>query len=402
MTDHPEGGTGAPVRVAHVISHPVPYFAPLYRELHARREIALTVYFVTGSTAGAAWDPGFDRSIDWGDPLLAGYRSVVCGAGAPNPWAIPAALVSALWRERYDVVWVHGYARAASWAAAALALATGALCLIREEATLLRSRRRWRVVAKELPLRVLLGRSVGLYIGEENQRYLRRYGIPERRLYPARYCVDTEFLAAQERRLRPGREALRARFGIVGDIPVALFVGKLAPHKRVLDLIRAFALLAQRGAHRLLIVGDGPLRDEAKGLAERLGVDVCFLGFLPPSRLPEAYVAADVFVLPSGGETWGLVINEALAFGLPVVVSDRVGCAADLVQDGQSGYVVPHDDIAALAAALDRLLGDEALRLDFGRRGRALAAPYTVSACADGIVAACLAARLPLHDGAKR
>ncbi len=151
-------------------------------------------------------------------------------------------------------------------------------------------------------------------------------------------------------------------------------------------LLEAFKRVRERRGCALLLVGEGELRPALEAAA---GPDVRLAGFLNQSELPEAYVAADVFCLPSvEHETWGLVVNEALNFGLPVVVSDKVGCAADLVRDGWNGFVVPAGEPAPLADALEQLVRDADLRALFGERGRELVGEYSIEACADGIVAA--------------
>jgi glycosyltransferase involved in cell wall biosynthesis len=167
---------------------------------------------------------------------------------------------------------------------------------------------------------------------------------------------------------------------------VILFAAKLIPKKAPLVLVQAFRRVRERVPCALLIVGDGELRPEVQAAA---GPDVHLAGFLNQSELPDAYAAADVFCLPSVfHETWGLVVNEALNFGLPVVVSDKVGCAADLVRPGWNGEVVPAGDPAPLADALETLVRDERLRREFGERGRELVGEYSIEACADGIEAA--------------
>jgi glycosyltransferase involved in cell wall biosynthesis len=170
---------------------------------------------------------------------------------------------------------------------------------------------------------------------------------------------------------------------------VILFAAKLISKKAPLVLLEAFRRLRERQDCALLVVGEGELRPQAEVAA---GADVHLAGFLNQSELPEAYVAADVFCLPSvHHETWGLVVNEALNFGLPVIVSDKVGCAADLVRPGWNGLVVPAGEPGPLADALEQLVVDEELRRTFGERGCELVGEYSIEACADGIVAACRA-----------
>jgi len=388
-----------PVRVAHLVSHPIQYFAPLYRELAARPDVDLTVYFYSDATARAFRDDGFGRTIAWDTPLLDGYRSRILPSASrtdisgrflktPN-----IDIVREIAARRYDAIWGHGYAHLTTWLAAAAARASGAELLVRDEQTLLHGRPAPKRALKAVALRALYAQSSGLYIGEQSRRYFRRYGMPEERLFPARYCVDNRYWRGQARDLAPQRAALRARFGVAGDAPVVLFSGKLIEKKQPLMLIEAFARLRARHDCALLIAGDGPLRPEAEALAARLGLaDVRFAGFLNQSELPMAYAAADVFVLPSKlHETWGLVVNEAMNFGLPVVLSDKVGCAEDLVPGDRNGFTFGHRSVTQLASALEALVADEALRRRLGEQGRAHIERYSIEACADGIVAACLA-----------
>jgi glycosyltransferase involved in cell wall biosynthesis len=216
--------------------------------------------------------------------------------------------------------------------------------------------------------------------------------MPPERMWPARYCVDNERLQRRADELRPHRDAIRARFGIRDGAPVVLFAGKLIEKKQPLLLIDAFARARRDLDAWLLIAGDGPLRAECEALVARLRVpNVVFAGFLNQTELPDAYAAADMFVLPSKlHETWGLVVNEAMNFGLPVVVSDKVGCATDLVRPGRNGFITAHDGPAALAHPLSTLIADPAKRARYRAESRRIIDAYTIAAAADGIVAAAL------------
>lgn len=388
-----------PVRVAHLVSHPIQYFAPLYRELSRRPEIDLTVYFYSDATARAFVDAGFGRAVTWDTPLLEGYahrflpsaaRTGISGRFLKRP---NLDIVREIASGGFDVLWVHGYAHLTTWLAVAAARWRGMRVLVRDEQTLLHRRPIGRRALKSVALRALYAQSSALYIGEQNRRYFAHYGMPDERMFPARYCVDNAYFQRRARELAPRRTEIRARFGIESDAPVVLFAGKLIEKKQPLLLIEAFARVRRERPCALLIAGDGPLRGAAERLAARIGVpDVHFAGFLNQSELPEAYAAADVFVLPSKlHETWGLVVNEAMNFGLPVVVSDKAGCAADLVRHGANGLVVPHDSAAALAGAIGTLVGAGVLRQRFGAASRAIIDRYSIGSCADGIIAACVA-----------
>jgi glycosyltransferase involved in cell wall biosynthesis len=385
-------------RLAHLVSHPIPYFAPLYRELAARPEVELTVYFYTDVTLREYHDAEFGRSIRWDTELVDGYRcKIFPSAHAADlsrrvrrcNWDICRDLVA----ERYDAVWVHGYGYPTAWAAAVAARASGAAFLIREEQTLLHGRPLFKRLAKQALLRTLFRRATGLYIGEQNRRYLRHYGLREDRLFPARYCVDNALYQEAAAGLRTSRHGIRRDLGITDDAPIILFCGKLIPKKQPLLLLEAYRRVRREHPCWLVMAGDGPLRRDAETMVDRLGIaGVRMPGFVNQISLPAVYSVADLLVLPSAlHETWGLVVNEAMNFALPIVVSDKVGCADDLVRHGWNGFVVGHRRVDDLAGAISTMVADADLRRLFGERSRRLINNYSVRSCADGIVVACLA-----------
>jgi glycosyltransferase involved in cell wall biosynthesis len=384
-------------RLAHLVSHPIQYFAPLYRELSRRPEIEFTVYFYSDTTIGTFADPGFGRRIAWDVDLLSGYRSKFAPSSRGLQldrarWHPHLDIIRELIREQYDAVWVHGYAHIANWLAAAVAMATNARVMVRDDQTLLRPRPRRRSLAKHLVLRPLFRNSDCLYIGEENRRHFETHGARAERLFLAPYCVDNDRFTAVSDGLAAHRKAIRASWGL-DQAPVVLFAGKLIDEKQPLRLLDTFSRVARELPCWLLVAGDGPLALTFDSKVEALGTKrVVRTGFLNQSELARAYVAADVLVLPSSSETWGLVVNEAMNFGLPLVVSDRVGCAADLVQHGSNGFVVAHDDAFGFESALRELIQDGSKRMAFGARSRQIIKRYSVSRCADGIIRACIGA----------
>ncbi|MFL5955184.1 MAG: glycosyltransferase family 4 protein [Gaiellaceae bacterium] len=385
-----------PLRVAHLVSHPIQYFAPLYRELAQRPEIDLTVYYYSDASVRGYHDPEFGVTVQWDTPLLQGYRSVFArnaartGIDAGVRGGIHTDVLRAVVSGGYDVVWAHGYAYPTSWLALAIGRLRGTPIAIREEQTLLHPRTLRKRLLKKLVLSPVFRGAWGLYIGEQNRRYLSAYGVKEDRLFPARYCVDNDYLRRAGTELAPRREEVRRRLGIDDDNPVILFVGKLIDKKQPLRLLDAYADIAHESGAWLVYVGDGALRAQMEETIAARGLErVRLAGFLNQSEMPAAFVASDVLVLPSAlHETWGLVINDALNFGLPVIVSDKVGSAEDLVRPGWNGTVIPHADTAALADAMRQLVAKPELRRLYGERGRELVEAYSISACADGIVAA--------------
>ncbi len=391
----------APLRLALLAASPVFYQTPLYQALHVDPRIELTVLFA--SDAGVRpYDASFGgRLVVWDVDLLGGYRSefldaaetnnVAAGFLALRDWDV----IGRVLRGPYDALWVHGYAYLSLWLAMAAATFRGLPILLREEQTLLHLRplpKRW---IRDAVLRLLCRRVYGLFIGSSNHAWFRHYGTPEHRLFPAPYCVDNESLQRQARELEGRRTELRAEFGIDDRAgPVILFVGKLEPKKQPLLTLEAFARVRERHRCVLLLVGEGPLEPALRRRVKAEGIpDVRFAGFLNRSRIARAYAASDLLVLPSGlHETFGLVVAEAMNFALPVIVSDMVGCAPDLVHEGENGFVVPHWDAGRLAGALDCLVADPERRRLAGKRSRALIDGWHYGLAVDGIVRACQAA----------
>jgi glycosyltransferase involved in cell wall biosynthesis len=376
-------------RLAALTSHPIQYQAPLFRALARRPEVDLTVLFCSDFGVQPSADPGFGKVIRYDVPLTEGYAHRFLKNVSPRPGParfegeVNLEIAPLLLRERFDALWVHGYAHATSWLAFAAARATSTPLLLRGESTLLYERTFVLRAAKRAVLTPLVrGAAACLYVGEENRRFYLHYGAREDRLFFAPYSVENGFFRARADAAAEAAQAIRARLGATPQRPLALFAGKLVARKRPRDFIDAAARIGERMVFAL--VGEGEERAE---LESRAPGHVHFIGFANQSEMPAWYAAADVLVLPSEYETWGLVVNEAMACGTPAVVSHLCGCARDLVREGESGLVFPCGDAAALAAALERFL-DPALRERCRRGAAEVVARYDVERTADGVVAA--------------
>jgi glycosyltransferase involved in cell wall biosynthesis len=387
------------IRVAHLISHPIQYFVPLYRSLEQRAELDFTVYFYSGQSLREHFDAGFGRKLNWDISLIGGYkhhlsataekRAVARGFDWRPNWPILRELV----RQRYDVIWIHGCMFVTAWLAVALGRMRKFPVLLRDDHTLLPARSFTKRLAKDVILPVFYGNVSGLYVGKKNRDSLEYYGTAK--LFPAYYCVDNEQLRKRFNELKPERQQIRRDLGVQGSEPVILFCGKLIDKKQPQLLLEAFRRLRGELRCHLLFVGEGNLRPALEQRVREQGIlDVHFAGFKNQTELPATYAAADLLVLPSSyGETWGLVVNEAMNFDLPIVVSDRVGCAGDIVKAGENGYVFPSGDVDQLVAALRRLVESETLRRQFGQKSGEIVADYSIEACTQQIVEACRSVR---------
>jgi glycosyltransferase involved in cell wall biosynthesis len=222
---------------------------------------------------------------------------------------------------------------------------------------------------KYLVLRALFSRLAGfLYIGALNKSYYQHFGVPESRLFSCPYTVDNAFFRRHAESLAPRRHELRAGWDIHDDRPVILLAGKLMGVKQPLLLLEAYRRVRQRRVCALLIAGDGPLRGDLEAEIRRSSIpDVRITGFLNQTEIPKAYAASDLLVLPSRSETWGLAVNEAMNFSLPIIVSDRVGCGPDLVRAGVNGEVFEHNSADALEEVLERYVSRPERLRELGR-----------------------------------
>ena len=202
------------------------------------------------------------------------------------------------------------------------------------------------------------------------------------------WAVDNDRFEAASRFAPGEREAMRERLGVRKDQTLFVFSAKLVERKDPMTLLRAYAQLPDRGRAAVLFLGDGVLRQPLESFAREHGLaNVHFAGFVNQSELPKYYGMSDVFVLPSTYEPRGAVINEAMACGLPVIVTDRCGSIGDIARDGDNAFVYPAGDARALSASMARLL-DPALRARMAQRSREIIATWTFARGVEGVKAA--------------
>ncbi len=359
------------VRLGYLVSHPIQYQAPLLRRIAHEPDIDLTVLFGSDFSARGYKDRGFGVEVTWDIPLLEGYRSRVLpalrdngtvSATTPLSRGILRALRDSSGRPAFDALWVHGYASVNALQGIVAANSLGIPVLLRAEGW---SGDRPRSVAKSAAKRAFFRVlrpmiTATLPIGSRNAAYWRESLGEAVRQFPVPYTVDNAFFARQAASASTQVAELRSALRLGDGRPVLLFASKLQTRKHADHLLNATRLLLERHGIQpyVLIVGDGEERDNLQILAEdsQIAPHVRFLGFRNQSELPALLALADVFVLPSRHEPWGLIVNEAMAAGCAVVVSSDVGAAPDLVTDGYNGFVYPVGDIDALAASLANVL----------------------------------------------
>lgn len=376
-----------PLKLAYLVTHPIQYQAPLLRAAAAAPDIDLTVFFQSDISLKPHVDTGFGVEIAWDVPLLDGYRSVFLPADGPTDridFLHPRSrgLWAHLRREKFDVLWVHGYARAYHLKAMVMARLLGIPVLVRDDATLIsKPRSPLNHLFKFALVSVLRCLCRGfLTTGSLNAAYFRRYGVSEAEIFPMVYAVDNDFFRTRAEAAAPRRAALRAELGLESGVPIILYAAKMEPRKRPDHLLTAYAALCRElsPAPYLLMAGDGEMRPALERQAAGLE-RARFIGFQGQTRLPALFDLADVFVLPSIHEPWGLAINEAMSAGVAIIVSDEVGCAPDLVEEGGNGFVVKAGDIPALTLALRRIVADPAPAASMAAVGRTRIDGFSIS-----------------------
>ncbi|TFI52412.1 glycosyltransferase [Mastigocladus laminosus UU774] len=352
-------------RVAYFVSHPIQYQAPLLRLIAATQDIELKVFFYSDFSLKEYEDKGFRRLIKWDIPLTDGYdyHFLDCWGSKEQKNLFQQPIAQNIYRHlqagNFDAIWVHGWSWFCSLQAIVAANKLGIPVLLRGESNgISESQNFWKKTAKTIFLNWLFAKITGfLYIGTLNHQFYRKHGVEEKRLFCVPYAVDNDYFQKQAMLAHPHREELRRSLNLDPGRPIILYAAKLIDVKRPFDLIAAYKLLSPDGVQEpepyLLFVGDGVLRSTLEAQAQETGWgSIRFLGFRNQSEIPAMYDLCDVFVLPSGFEPWGLAINEVMNVAKAVVVSEQVGCAADLVKNGQNGQIYHVGDIKALAEAI--------------------------------------------------
>ena len=372
-------GGGRKVRLAYFVSHPIQYQAPLLRRIAQEPDIDIKVFFSSDLSVREQGfrDEGFGVELKWDIPLLEGYKyeflpkigdGDTLGIFRPLNWGV----LKRLSEGRFDAVWVLGYHRLVYLQAMLAARFLRLPVLIQTDSNLYRVRTERKRVAKSVFAKMLKPLVSGvLTVGNANTAYWREFFGPEMPLFDFPYAVDNRFFRERVLRAAPMREELRRELNLEPGRPVILYAAKLLGWKRPMDVIEAYIRLCPApgvdpGAY-LLIVGDGEERSRLEARVQESGLTgIRFLGFKNQTEIPRFFELCDVFVLPSDGEPWGLVVNEVMNAGRAIVLSDRVGCGVDLVRHGYNGLIYSCGDIQALSQYLRHLLEDSALCAGMG------------------------------------
>lgn len=358
-----------------------PYRMPLFQKLSEMPSIDLEVYFLSESAPNRRWR--VDRSYEFKHKVLPGvtlsYHGRDLFSYIINP-TVPLELV----RSRCDLVIISGWLDFACQAAFFTSKAWGKPNILWAESTIHEAS--WRR-SVSLPLVKLMVRGADACVasGTRSSQYLISLGAPSDKVFVAINTVDIDHFRSGSLLSAAERAALRRAFGVEGR-KVILYSGRLTELKGVEYLLQAYWRLREEYADLgLLIVGYGPEERSLKRLCVEQGIeDVHFVGHVDMEAMPKYYAISDLYVFPSLRDVWGMVINEAMACGLPVITTNKVGASADLIEHGVNGYVVEAGDPIALLEAMRRLVADPLLRGRMAENSRKRIRDFGLDQSVDG------------------
>jgi len=365
-----------------------PYRIPVFNVLAQRTGLDLHVIFLAETDETLRQWRVYKDEIRFSYQVLPSWR----WRAGKSSFLLNRGLWSALNKVKPEVLICGGYAYAASWEALLWARRHGVEFVLWSESNRHDARRR-RAAVEWLKTYFLRHCDRFVVPGKASFEYLRSLGAAASSIVTAPNAVDNRWFAAQAKSVRSHAAAFREKLKLKLKLPLRfiLFVGRLVREKGVFDLLAGYAKLESgvRSEVGLVFAGDGVAKEELMQQAKLISASaICFPGFAQREDLAGLYALAEALVLPTHSDPWGLVVNEAMACGLPIIASSVAGCSADLVEDGWNGYVVPPRDLEKLRVAMETVVRQPELRRQMSARSLERIQNYSPEACAEGLAAA--------------
>jgi glycosyltransferase involved in cell wall biosynthesis len=370
-----------------LISHPIQYYTPLYRDIAEENFTDIEVVYCSDESIEGKKDKEFGVNIKWDIPLLEGYRYTFLKNSSFKPsihygfWGLMNwGIIPYLFKKPKSVIVIHGWGYFTNILAILFGKIAGHSVCIRGDTPFHQEvlKNKWITKCKHIYLKILfLLIDYFLYIGFQNKLFYSSLGAKDKQLFFTPFSVDNDRF--QKAATSMTKEMARERLRLLQNKKIILFSAKYIPKKRPMDLLQAINLL-QYEDFLLVMMGEGELRREMEVYIRdyKLEDKVLLTGFVNQSEVIYYYKSADVFVMCSGlGENWGLSVNEAMNFDLPVIISETSGCSYDLVENGKNGFVFKTGDIKELTHCLEKVLCSTEARISMGQRSREIINNYS-------------------------
>lgn len=368
------------MKIGILIDHPTQFEGPFFRFAAQDRNHSLRVIYINPRSTTMVYDPELGFAVNWGIDLLDGYEYAVMPCNGRIKW-----ILDELKHQEYDLLIINGYNNPVYVFAALIGRLLGIRLGLRLDTVPFQNQSPRRLLTKRF---IFLGLSRVFSrffpVGSLTRSFLDKMGIAPDRIFLFSYAIDSDYFRAASKMDSARRQAKREHFGLPIESPILLSVAKFNPRESPWDLLKALPALTEWN-FSVLLVGDGIERQALESYIEPSNTQVVFAGYIPYPELPSIYGLADVFVHPGADEPWGVSVAEAMACGLPVVASSRVGSAHDLVMPGKNGFIYKSGDVDDLASKLKeaimmiaksdevRLYNDQILaRWDYGSTWQAI------------------------------
>lgn len=378
------------------LSHPIQYFSPLLKELAKKTD--LEVCYFSDVSLKLNKDAGFGTAIKWDIPLLEGYQSEFLknwrsSGPLTNSFfdVFNPSVITKLWKTKHKIVVVNGWSYSSNWLVFIFGKLFGKKIWMRAENPLHKELTKSpkllfikKIILKHILFKLFIDKF--LYIGSQNKAFYQFYGVNEESRYIfTPYAVDNKQFQTEKLKFSKNINELKTELQVDSDKKIILFSGKYIEVKRPLDLLEAFKMLNNPDYH-LIFVGEGKLRKQMEDYVKQNGLqNVLLTGFVNQSQISKYYAIANVFVMCSEMETWGLSLNEAMNFELPVVISSTCGSSFDLVKDGVNGYIFQKSDVSNLAKKIESVLSSEENKRKMGKASLEIINRYSIDVIVDNI-----------------
>ena len=392
------------MKFAILSTHPIQYHSAWFRALAAAPGLDVHVYYCHQATPEEQANAGFSVKFEWDVPLLDGYphsflKNVADSPGHGRFGGFDTPEIKEIIRRRqFDAILVNGWHYKSAWQAIFACWKSKVKVMVRGDSHLQTPRGLAKQAVKAVAYRSFIPRfDACLAAGKWSREYFLHYGASPERIFLVPHALDNRKFQIEADCLEPLRCDLRTERKLDQHAIVFMFSGKFIPKKRPADFVRAIERAAQRNSRiQGLMVGDGPLRAECERRVEERRLPIRFTGFLNQSQIIKANVVSDALVLPSdGGETWGLVVNEAMACGRPCIVSNKVGCGPDLIIARETGSIFPVGNVEALANSILELAEDPNRMVSMGLIARSRLVHYSIETAVEGVIEALVATLKP-------
>lgn len=376
--------------ITFLYTHPIQYFTPLHKQISEIENINQSVIYCENTTNGY-YDKEFNIKVSWDINLLEGYKYFFLNKKNIYKYFFNCNfnIAKKLRKLKTEILIIHGWNYSTAIFSILYAKLNGIKVWIRAENPYCQEVEKTYFIRffKKILLQFFLFKIVDkfLYIGHQNKLFYKSLGVDDKNLIFTPYCVNNKMFEFFQQNNNLAKDVIRESLGLKKDDFVILFSGKLIEKKNPLDLLKAFNISNLKNA-KLLFLGNGILLNELTEFTKNNKIDnVIFLGFKNQKEISQFYSISDLFVLPSGmGETWGLVVNEAMNFSLPIIVSNLVGCKDDLIKN--NGLIFREGDIIELSICINKFANDRDFRLNSGQNSKLIINNYNYNIIINNIL----------------